>query len=312
MEFGKLPDIEAVDFSLPADDPANQLLWQRLEAERSHPRSPAPATEGRLYVGCTQWGRADWVGKLYPKGTKQKEFLASYVNQFNCIELNTLFYSLQPGPVIERWASLAGEGFRFCPKLSESISHKLQLKNAGQETQAFVEALSSFGDRLGTSFLQLPESFGPDRLATLANYLQQLPAGFQLCLELRHKDWFTGTAGNALWPVLTEKGVGTVITDTAGRRDVLHMRLTAPVVFVRYISNSLHPSNLTRIEEWAHRLKEWMDGGMREIYFIVHNHDEYFAPDIALHAVERFNAICGTSLKPPRLIVEPPPPLTLF
>jgi len=302
MEFGKLPDVEAIDFSLPADNPANHRLWQRLSAEAR------PA--GRLYLGCTQWGRADWVGKLYPKGTKQKDFLAYYVKQFNCIELNTLFYSLQPGPVIERWAALAAEDFRFCPKLSESISHKLQLKNAAQETAAFVELLSAFGKKLGTSFLQLPESFAPDRRATLTEYIQQLPADFRVCLELRHRDWFGG-ADDELWQVLTEKGVGTVITDTAGRRDVLHMRLTAPVVFIRFISNSLHASNLTRIEEWAHRIKEWLDKGMQEIYFIVHNHDEYYAPDIALHAVERFNAICGTTLKPPKLVVEPPT-LTLF
>ena len=305
MEFGKLPDVESIDFSLPADNPANQLLWQRLSAERPS------ASKGRLYVGCTQWGRADWVGKLYPKGTKQKDFLAYYVKQFNCIELNTLFYSLQPRSVIERWAALAEEDFRFCPKLSESISHRLQLKNAGQETQAFIDLLSAFGDKLGTSFLQLPESFGADRRDTLTDYLRQLPQGFQLCLELRHKDWFSRTAGEDLWNVLTEKGIGTVITDTAGRRDVLHMRLTAPVVFIRFITNSLHPSNLKRIEDWAHRLKEWLDKGMREIYFIVHNHDEYYAPDIALHAVERFNAVCGTALKPPKLIVEPPA-LTLF
>jgi len=307
MEFGKLPDVEAIDFSLPADNPANQLLWQRLSAEQPHTSRAA----GQLYVGCTQWGRADWVGKLYPKGTKQKDFLAYYVKQLNCIELNTLFYSLQPRPVIERWAALAAEDFRFCPKLSESISHKLQLKNAEQETQAFIDLLSAFGQKLGTSFLQLPESFGPDRQDTLTDYLQQLPSDFQVCLELRHGGWFGGAVSEKFWSVLTEKGIGTVITDTAGRRDVLHMRLTAPVVFIRFISNSLHSSNLTRIEDWAHRLKEWLDKGMREIYFIVHNHDEYYAPDIALHAVERFNAVCGTNLKPPRLIVEPPK-LTLF
>jgi len=307
MEFGKLPDVEAIDFSLPADNPANQQLWQRLSAQRR----PTSGEKGRLYVGCTQWGRADWVGKLYPKGTKQKDFLAYYVKQFNCIELNTLFYSLQPRQVIERWAALAAEDFRFCPKLSESISHKLQLKNAGQETQAFVDLLSVFGDKLGTSFLQLPESFGPDRRDTLTDYLRQMPAGFQVCLELRHGGWFGGSVGEEFWSVLTEKGVGTVITDTAGRRDVLHMRLTAPIVFIRFISNSLHSSNLTRIEDWAHRLKEWLNRGMQEIYFIVHNHDEYYAPDIALQVVERFNAICGAALKPPRLIVEPPT-LTLF
>ena len=314
MEFGKLPNIEGVNFSLPADDPANQLLWQRLSSDEQ-PRGVADeqprGVAGRLHVGCTQWGRADWVGKLYPKGTKQKDFLAYYVKQFNCIELNTLFYSLQPESVIGRWASLAGEDFRFCPKMSESVSHKPQLKNVQQETQLFIDTVSAFGKRLGTSFLQLAESFGPDRREVLIDYLRQLPSDFQLCLELRHAGWFGKAADQELYSLLFEKSIGTVITDTAGRRDVLHMRLTAPVVFIRFITNSLHPSNLTRIEDWAHRLKEWMDKGMRGIYFIVHNHDEFYAPDVALHAVERFNAVCGTALKPPGLIVEPPP-LTLF
>ena len=310
MEFGKLPDIEGVDFSLPPDDPLNDGLWQRLSEQ---PRLPA-----RLHVGCTQWGRTDWVGKVYPKGTKQKDFLTHYVRQFNCIELNTLFYSLQPKPVIERWASLAGEDFRFCPKMSESISHKLQLRNAQQETALFIDHLSAFGNKLGTSFLQLSESFGPDRVDILADYLRQLPRDFQLCLELRHKDWFSSpaTGGHStptpdLYRLLMEQGIGTVITDTAGRRDVLHMRLTAPVVFIRWIGNSLHPTDLPRIEAWGHRIQSWMDKGMRDIYFIVHNHNELYAPDLARQAVERFNAICGTTLQPPKLTIEPPP-LTLF
>jgi len=311
MEFGKLPDIEGIDFSLPPDDPMNDGLWQRLSAQ---PRLPA-----RLHVGCTQWGRADWVGKVYPKGTKQKDFLTHYVRQFNCIELNTLFYGLQPKPVIERWASLAGEDFRFCPKMSESISHKLQLRNAQQETALFIDHLSAFGNKLGTSFLQLSESFGPDRVSILADYLRQLPRDFQLCLELRHKDWFASPATDGrhsaptpdIYRLLMEQGIGTVITDTAGRRDVLHMRLTAPVVFIRWIGNSLHPTDLPRIEAWGHRIQSWMDKGMQDIYFIVHNHNELYAPDLARHAVERFNAICGTRLQPPKLTIEPPP-LTLF
>jgi uncharacterized protein YecE (DUF72 family) len=302
MEFGRTEHIDEIDFSLPPDDPVNELLWQRLSAEKQQPV--------QLYVGCTQWGRADWVGKVYPKGTKQKDFLAHYVKQFNCIELNTLFYALQPKEVIQRWASLADTGFRFCPKMSESISHRLQLKNAEQETALFIDHLAAFGDRLGTSFLQLPDSFGPDRASVLQDYLRSLPRDFRLCVELRHKDWFNGSAAD-ISKVMMENNTGTVITDTAGRRDVLHMRLTAPVVFIRWVGNSLHPTDFPRIEAWAHRLRAWMDKGLREIYFIVHNHNELLAPDLEKYAVERFNAICGTSLKPPRLIIEPPA-LTLF
>src|SRR6201991_4236572 len=130
MEFGRTEHIEEIDFSLPPDDPLNDLLWQQPGVGKQQPV--------RLYVGCTQWGRTEWVGKVSPKGTKQKDFLAHYVHQFNCIELNTLFYSLQSKEVIQRWASFADAGFRFCPKLSESISHKLQLRNAGEETAVFI------------------------------------------------------------------------------------------------------------------------------------------------------------------------------
>ncbi|HEY4287286.1 MAG TPA: DUF72 domain-containing protein [Puia sp.] len=307
MEFGRTVHIEEIDFSLPPDDPVNELLWQRCGAEKQQPV--------RLYVGCTQWGRTDWVGKVYPKGTKQKDFLAHYLKQFNCIELNTLFYGLQPKEVIQRWASLADDDFRFCPKMSESISHRLQLRNAQDETKQFIDHISAFGDRLGTAFLQLSENFGPDRAALLQDYLRSLPRDFRLCVELRHKDWFgkDGFKDSAAdtCRIMMENNIGTVITDTAGRRDVLHMRLTAPVVFIRWVGNSLHPTDFPRIEAWAHRLRSWMDKGLREIYFIVHNHNELLAPDLEKYAVERFNAICGTSLKPPRLTIEPPS-LTLF
>jgi len=302
MEFGRTEHIEEIDFLLPPDDPLNDLLWQRPGAEKQQPV--------RLYVGCTQWGRTDWVGKVYPKGTKQKDFLAHYVKQFNCIELNSLFYALQPKEVIQRWASLADAEFRFCPKMSESVSHRLQLRNAEGETAQFIDHLLAFGDKLGTSFLQLSENFGPDRATLLQDYLRSLPRDFRLCVELRHKDWFNGSAADT-YTIMMENNIGTVITDTAGRRDVLHMRLTAPVVFIRWVGNSLHPTDLPRLEAWAHRLKAWMDKGLREIYFIVHNHNELLAPDLQRLAVERFNAICGTSLKPPRLTMEPPP-LTLF
>ncbi|MBS1662395.1 MAG: DUF72 domain-containing protein [Bacteroidetes bacterium] len=312
MEFGKTAHIEDIDFSLPPDDPMNEELWRRLALAPASQQLAPPPHAPQLYVGCTQWGRADWVGKVYPKGTKPKDFLSQYVKQFNCIELNTLFYSLQPKPVIERWAALAGEGFRFCPKMSESISHKQQLRNAGQETALFIDHLTAFGDRLGTSFLQLSESFSPDLLPVLCAYLRALPRDFQLCLELRHKDWFLRKDFNELYALLVEKEIGTVITDTAGRRDVLHMRLTAPVVFIRWVANNGHPKDFPRIEDWAYRLKTWMEKGMREIYFIVHSPDEFYAPDLALRAVEKFNEVCGTHLKPPKLLSPEPPPLTLF
>jgi uncharacterized protein YecE (DUF72 family) len=304
MEFGRVEHIEEINFLLPPDDRSNEALWQQL--------SLTPAGPVRLYVGGTQWGRTDWIGKVYPKGTKQKDFLAQYVKQFNCIELNTLFYSLQPKNIIERWASLAGGDFRYCPKFPESISHKQQLVNAGQETRLFIEAVQHLGPALGPSFLQLSEGFGPDRAAILQAYLRSLPRDVQVSVELRHPGWFasdalsppaaSAAAVEATWSLLRELGIGAVLTDVAGRRDVLHMRLTAPVAFIRFAGNNLHSTDFQRIDAWADRISYWISRGLREIYFILHNPEEIYAPDLALYAIEAFNKKCGTSLKPPKLL----------
>src|SRR5882757_6363249 len=73
MHFGRIENIEGVDFALPPDDPMTENLWQGLV--------PAGDEPIRIYVGCTEWGRKNWVGKVYPKGTKEKDFLANYVKQ---------------------------------------------------------------------------------------------------------------------------------------------------------------------------------------------------------------------------------------
>src|SRR5699024_6606524 len=43
--------------------------------------------------------------------------------------------------------------------------------------------------------------------------------------------------------------------DTAGRRDLLHMLLTSPTAFVRYVGAN-HPSDYSRLEDWIKVIKE--------------------------------------------------------
>ena len=93
-----------------------------------------------------------------------------------------------------------------------------------------------------------------------------------------------------------------VITDTSGRRDCVHMKLTAPVAFVRFVGNNLHPTDFTRIDNWVDHIKTWIDKGLREIYFYIHNHDEINSPELCKYAIEQFNRKCGMSLVVPKLI----------
>ena len=315
MEFGRTKHIEKIDFSLPLDAVmTGQVLAQVMgKAAREDPGLFEDPDPFRCYVGGTGWGQPNWIGKVYPRGTKPKDFLQQYACRFNSIELNALWYNLQPKSVIEKWASLVGPSFRFCPKVSNTISHELQLVNAGHDTELFIDHMQSFGGTLGPSFLQLAESFAPTRAAILEDYLRQLPRHFRLAVELRHEGWFGTAAVRATWELFRELGIGAVITDTPGRRDVLHMRLTAPFAFIRFVANQQHPTDFQRIDEWADRLSEWVKKGLREVYFFVHDHQELFVPELCRYAIERFNEKCGAGLEPLQLLSEDPPAgLTLF
>src|SRR5436190_9123779 len=121
MDFGRVPDVNKVDFTMPDDHPLTKQLFKELKKKKAKPE---------IYIGCAKWGRKDWVGKLYPPKTKEADFLAHYVQHFNCIELNAMFYRLFPKSTVEKWASLAGNDFRFCPKFTNVITHIRWLKNA--------------------------------------------------------------------------------------------------------------------------------------------------------------------------------------
>lgn len=315
MEFGKVPYIDNIDFILPPDDPVTGRLWEQLAREVSAVpgSSPERITKSplRVRVGGTEWGRASWLGRVYPKGTKSKDFLTFYAKQFSTVEGNTLYYGLQPPATIERWASMTGDDFRFCPKFLETISHKQQLVNAAADTAAFIESVRRFGVRLGPAFLQLSEGFGPDRAPVLQNYVRSLPRDCRACVELRHPDWFgpstparPGSAGRSItetFDLFRELGVGTVITDVAGRRDVLHMRLTTPVAFVRFVTNGLHRLDHLRADAWADRLAAWAAKGLEEVYFFVHSPEEQTSPEMMAYVIGKFNEKLAAGLTVPNL-----------
>ena len=93
--------------------------------------------------------------------------------------------------------------------------------------------------------------------------------------------------------------VGIVITDAAGRRNCCHMRLTLPKTLIRFVGNSLHPTDYSRCDAWVKRIKFWLKNGMEELYFFMHMHDEAFSPELADYVVRALNKQCGLSIKPP-------------
>ena len=255
MEFGRVPvaELESIHFSLPAEPEENlQVLGGRSV--------DAP----KLYLGCAKWGRKEWIGKIYPPKTKEKDFLEHYVKHYNCIELNATHYKVYDEAAIGKWAAkAAGRDFLFCPKMYQGVTHYGNLQGKEFITTEFLKGLMAFGEHLGPIFVQVSDAFSPGRKNELFDFLQSLPTDLQFFLEVRHPSWFGDAAiRKELFGFLTERKLGAVITDTSGRRDCAHMQLTIPKAFIRYVGNSLHPTDYTRIDEWIARIQYWIDQGL--------------------------------------------------
>ncbi|WP_316839952.1 DUF72 domain-containing protein [Pedobacter gandavensis] len=295
MDFGKVAtdELERIDFSLPADGQQTSLTLS------GKPAAKTPA----FYVGCAKWGRKEWVNMIYPPKTKEANFLDEYVKHFNAIELNAVFYSLPKPAQIRKWKEKAAlnsrNGFLFCPKFSQSITHMKRLKGAEEVTDVFLSGISEFGEYLGPCFLQMGDNFGPKNKDVLASYLESLPADLSMFVELRNPEWFSIESNRKpVFEVLHRLKKGAVITDATGRRDVIHMELTIPEVFIRFVGNGAEfkSSDEARIDEWVKRLKIWLDQGLEKVYFFLHQHDEKDTPILANYTIKAFNKYLGSQL----------------
>jgi uncharacterized protein YecE (DUF72 family) len=193
--------------------------------------------------------------------------------------------------------------FKFFPKFSQSISHIKRLKDAEELTSQYLTGISALGNTLGPAFLQLSDNFGPKNFDILKNYLEELPADYDVFVELRHKDWFSDTnARTELFDMMHSLNKGSVITDASGRRDCVHMELSTPDAFIRFVGNGLHPTDFSRIDAWADRLADWKNQGLNKIYFFLHQHDEKDTPILADYTIKKFNETLGTNLPGPVFI----------
>ena len=287
MKFGKLNDISKVDFGLP-EFPESQLFFR----ENPEAWSPEPLSKGfslpHLWIGATGWSMKEWLGGVYPKGIRSQDYLIEYGKQFSTIELNTTHYRIPDLETVNRWEEQTPADFRFCPKVLQKISHAKDLGIHGNLIGEFQQSVAVLEDKLGPCFMQLPPYFGPDRLDLFGQFLDRWSEEQRLFIELRHPKWFVQDA--PWWDWFAKREVGLVITDVAGRRDVLHMQFTRPELLLRFVGNGMVESDLTRVDEWMKVLKSLMDKGLQEIYFFGHEPDNILAPELAQYAGEAAHA----------------------
>ena len=260
-----------------------------------------------LRVGCPMWAHAPWVGRFLSPGNRGNE-LAEYAGWCNAVEGNTTFYATPAPSTIAKWAAQAPADFRFAFKVPRTVTHELRLHGGAHAALAeFLTAIEPLGDRVGPIQLQLPPSFGPDSLPTLAAFVQRLCPGVRWVVELRHRAFFDrGPAHRTVDRILAEAHagpIGRVVLDTRplyalpprseASVDERRTKPRLPVVtdlmgaepVVRVIGADPSDESLTGLTAWVPKIVEWLAEGRRP-YVFVHQPENLDSPALAraLHA----------------------------
>lgn len=295
MKFGQVADPSQIDFTLPKDHPQTKFILNQNKKSLEN-----------ISIGCAKWNKTDLKG-FYPKGTKDE--LTYYATQFNSIELNATFYGMPTAEQVQTWKEKTPKDFKFFPKITNTVSHFRRLLNVTDVVTQFASAVLNFDKKLGMVFLQLHDNFKPKDYDRLEKFVQDWPKEVPLAIELRNTEWFTDEEiFNTVCELFEMNNITNIIVDTAGRRDMLHMRLTTPNAFIRYVGANAD-SDYARLEDWLERLTQWKKEGLQNLYFFVHQNIEKASPLLSSHLIQKMNEEWGTSIHIPTLADNQP---TLF
>ncbi|MBS1635263.1 MAG: DUF72 domain-containing protein [Bacteroidetes bacterium] len=302
MEFGRLKSVEGIDLTLPRDHPGTEKVLGGKRADNL-----------RVYIGAPVWSDEGFPGTLYPPKARAKDFVKYYGRQYNSIELNATHYRNPEPEAIKRWLAVVPEDFRFCPKVHQEISHAGSLTHMIPQMKSLMLLWETFKPKLGLPFLQLPPQLHHQRADELLTFLDAVMPD-NLAIEIRHEGWFEpgNEAMRQVCNYMYRNRYCLVITDVAGRRDVMHMRLTSRKVFIRFQANDLHPSDYIRMDAWVERLAQWLEQGLEELYFFVHNPDKSLIPELSVYFIKAFNRRTGLQIPVPRLYKTEAEPDKLF
>jgi uncharacterized protein YecE (DUF72 family) len=285
MKFGSVESVEGLDLSLPADHPDTKKVLGGKEAKKMN-----------ISVGCAKWNRTD-LKNFYPKGTKDE--LAYYSTQFNSIELNATFYQPYGKDQFQKWREKTPDGFKFFPKIPQTVSHLKRLNGVKNLVDDFCNSVSGLEEKLGMIFLQMHDNFKPKDFERLEKFVTEFPKGVPLAIELRNAEWFNVKADfERVCELFKKHRVTNVIVDTAGRRDIMHMRLTSPVAFIRYVGAN-DPGDYDRLDPWIARIRKWKKEGLKDVYFFVHQNLEKESPLLSAYFIKELNEKLGVKLHIP-------------
>jgi len=281
-----------------------------------------------LHVGCAMWTYAPWQGRYLPSPLPPRERLHAYATWCNAVEGNTTFYATPARSTVESWAAQTRPGFRFILKLPRPVTHERRLADADEPLRAFLAAVEPLRERTHALWIQLPPSFSPADLGTLAGFLRRLPREHRYCVEVRHRAFFADPRSEQqLERVLGQAGAEWLTFDTSvlfgsppasdAEREAWRKKPRLPRSpkaltrdpIVRYIGRDDPAQTAAGWQPWIGTVAGWLREGRSPTVFI-HTPDNVEALELA----RRFHQDVRAQVPEVDPLPEPVPagPATLF
>jgi uncharacterized protein YecE (DUF72 family) len=142
----------------------------------------------KILAGTSGFSYKEWAGAFYPDKLPAKGMLTYYATRLPIVEINNTFYRMPNEAAIAAWRAQVPESFRFAIKAPRRITHVKRLKGCEAELKFLFTALEALGPSLGSILFQLPPYAKVD-VASLAAFVELLPAGCHAAFEFRNESW---------------------------------------------------------------------------------------------------------------------------
>jgi uncharacterized protein YecE (DUF72 family) len=228
-----------------------------------------------IHIGTSGWSYDHWAGVLYPPGLPVAERLARYVEEFDTVELNASFYRWPKDATFAGWRQRLPTGFTMSVKAHRGLTHYRRLGSPEPWVERFERCWSALGDRREALLVQSHPDLERDD-ERLEHFLDVMPDGISVAMELRHRSWDDAT----VYAILERHNAAYVVMSGAGLRCV--PRATSDLVYIRMHGpdqNAMYEGSYAEDElrRWADRALAWRQEGRRVLI--------YFNNDLGGHAV---------------------------
>jgi len=242
-----------------------------------------------ISIGTCGYSYDDWVGPVYPPGTKRADMLASYAGSFGIVEIDTTYYGVPSPETVAAWARRTPATFRFTAKLPGTATHVPEPARGivHEDVRAFrasLEPLLAAG-KFACALMQFPNAFRPGADAERhVTALRDALAGIDLVAEFRHADWQT----DRTLAFLRDLGGGLVAVDEPQLASLPRplTDATSPIAYVRFHGRNAATwwsGDATTRYDYAYRedeLEPWVDRlvdiasnpDVREVLAFFNNH----------------------------------------